>query len=113
MRYRPHIFAGLGVFFLVLLYTTFRSAGAPPPLPADDREAARRTCQTSVRIRVPDARFPFEANIETGAPGRLRLSGTMDSGPKGQAARRNYECLLRREPSGTYVADSVGIWQSH
>lgn len=101
--------AGFALFVLVLLYTTMRSTRTPPEQSAGDRAAAQRTCWILVRDRIPDARFPFAANVEARGVDRLRLSGSVDAG----ATRRNYECLLRRTESGTYLSDSVVVWQSH
>lgn len=104
---------GLGLFLAVLLFTTLRSTSSPLDQAAEDREVVQDVCRTAVRTRAPDARFPFDANVEQQAPGRLRLSGSVDVGPRTQAVRRNYECILQRSPSGAYAADSVVVWQSH
>lgn len=107
------IVIGLGVFVLVLLYITVRSTSTPLTLSSEDRKAAQSVCHTSVRDRLPDARFPFDPNFEDQGSGRLRLSGSVDSGPDGQPVRRNYECLVANHQSGAYVADSVAIYQTH
>lgn len=101
--------AGFALFVLVLLFTTLRSTRTPLEQSAGDRAVAQRTCWMLVRDRIPDARFPFAANVEARGVDRLRLSGSVDEG----ATRRNYECLLRRTESGTFVSDSVVVWQSH
>jgi hypothetical protein len=107
---RPFIaITGFAIFILVLLFAALRSTGTPLEQSAADREVAQRTCQTLVRAQFPDARFPFAANMEVQGVDHLRLSGSVDSG----ATRRNYECLLRRTESGTYVSESVAVWQSH
>ena len=106
--------AGMGLaFVLLLLYTTFHSTDTPLEQPPEDREAAELACRTSVRTRVPHARFPFSASVERHGGGGLFLSGSVDAGTDGQIVRRNYECLLHQDPSGAYVADSVVVWQSH
>ena len=101
------------VFVLLVLYATIRSTDTPLDLPAEDREAAEHVCRTSVKSRVPQARFPFSANVESHEDGRLFLSGSVDAETEAQTVRRNYECLLHQDPSGAYVADSVVVWQSH
>jgi hypothetical protein len=109
-----YVVASMGLaFVLLLLYTTFRSTDTPLELPPEDREAAELACRTSVRTRVPHARFPFSASVERHGDGRLFLSGSVDAGTDGQIVRRNYECLIHQDPSGAYVADSVLVWQSH
>lgn len=114
MRRSRYVVASPGlVFVFVLLYSTFRFTDTPLEQPPEDREAAELACHTSVQSRVPQARFPFSASVERRGDGRLFLSGSVDSGPEGQGVRRNYECLLRQDPSGAYVADSVVVWQSH
>ena len=100
-------------FLLVLLLATLRSTSTPLELAPADRSSAQLACQASVRARLPDARFPHDANIETRGTGHLHLSGSVDAGSPAQSVRRNYECLLRRDRSGDYVADSVLVWQSH
>jgi hypothetical protein len=100
-------------FVLLLLYTTMQSTDTPLDQPTEDREAAELACRTSVRSRLPQARFPFSANVERHEDGRLFLSGSVDAGTKGQIVRRNYECLLHQDSSGAYVADSIVVWQSH
>lgn len=109
-----YVVASMGLaFVLLLLYATIRSTDTPLGQPSGDREAAELACRASVRSLVPQARFPFSANIARRADGRLSLSGSVDAGTKGQMVRRNYECLLHQDPSGAYVADSVVVWQSH
>lgn len=103
---------GIGAFVLLLLYTTLRSTDTPLDRPPEEREQAQTACQKSVRESLPGARFPFTANFEDLPEGRLRLSGSVDSGPSDQPVRRNYECFLRPDASG-YVADSIWVWQSH
>jgi hypothetical protein len=100
-------------FLLVLLVVTLRSTSTPLELAADDRASAQRICQVAVRTRMTDARFPYDANVEARATGELYLSGSVDGGSPAQPVRRNYECLLRRGSSGSYLADSVRVWQSH
>ena len=100
-------------FVLFMLYTTFRSTDTPLELSLEDREAAELACHTSVRNRVPNARFPFSASVERRGDERLFLSGSVDAGTDGQIVRRNYECILHQGPTGAYVADSVLVWQSH
>ena len=104
---------GLGLFFGILLFATFRSTSTPLRQSAADREVAQNLCRRSVRGQVPDARFPFDANVEQQPTGELRLSGSVDLGPEAEPIRRNYECVLRLDPSGAYVTDSVVVWQSH
>jgi hypothetical protein len=107
---RPFIaVTGFAIFVLVLLFATLRSTGTPLEQSAADREVAQHTCQTLVRAQFTEARFPFAANTEVQGEDHLRVSGNVDSG----ATRWNYECLLRRTESGTYVSDSVVVWQSH
>jgi hypothetical protein len=109
-----YVIASLGLaFVLLLLYTTIRSTDTPLEQPTEAREAAELACRTSVRSRVPQARFPFSANVRLHEDGRLVLSGSVDAGTEAQIVRRNYECLLHQDPSGAYVADSVVVWQSH
>ena len=109
-----YVVASVGsAFVLLLLYTTLRSTDTPLDQPAEDREAAELACRTSVGRRVPQARFPFSASVERQDDGRLLLSGSVDAETDGQMVRRNYECLLRKDPSGAYVTDSVVVWQSH
>jgi hypothetical protein len=100
-------------FVLLLLYTTFRLTDTPLEQPPEEREAAELACRTLVQTRVSHAHFPFSASVERRDDGRLFLSGSVDAGTDGQMVRRNYECLLHRDPSGAYVADSVVVWQSH
>lgn len=100
-------------FLLVLLVVTLRSTPTPLDLTTEDRASAQRACRSSVRARLPGARFPHGANVGVREGGRLHLSGSVDAGSPTQAVRRNYECLLRRLDSGAYVADSVLVWQSH
>ena len=114
MARTPYVVASTGLaFVLLLLYTTIRSTDTPLEQAPEDREAAELACRTSVRSRVPQARFPFSANVGRHADGRLFLSGSVDAGAEGQMVRRNYECFLYQGPSGAYVADSVVVWQSH
>jgi hypothetical protein len=109
-----YVIASMGLaFVLLLLYTTIQCTDTPLDQPTEDREAAELACRTSVRSRLPQARFPFSANVERHEDGRLLLSGSVDAGTKGQIVRRNYECLLHQDPSGAYVADSIVVWQSH
>lgn len=100
-------------FGLVLLIVTLRSTSTPPDLTLGDRASAEHACRASVRARLPDARFPHDAGVESRGTGRLYLSGSVDAGSAAQAVRRNYECLLRRHSSGAYVVDSVRVWRSH
>lgn len=109
-----YVVAALGfAFVLLLLYATLRSTDTPLEQPPEDRKAAELACRTSVRTRVPHARFPLSASVERHGDGRLFLSGSVDAGTDGQIVRRNYECLLHQDSSGAYVADSVFVWQSH
>lgn len=105
---------GLGAsFVLVLLFVSLQSTSTPLDLAPGDRAAAQRSCQGAVRARLPDARFPHDAGVEARDRGRLRLFGSVDAGSASQAVRRNYECLLHRDGSGGFAADSVRVWQSH
>lgn len=109
-----YVVVALGLAFsLFLLYTTLRSTDTPLDQAPEDREAAELACRNSVRTRVPDARFPLSSSVERVPDGHLFLSGSVDAGADGQVVRRNYECLLRRDASGEFVADSVAVWQSH
>ena len=111
---RPFLaLAGLGLFLVVLLYATLRSTSTPLDQAAEDRALAQDACRAGVRAKAPDARFPFDPSVEQQGPGRLRLSGSVDLGLEDQPIRRNYECMLRLNPSGTYTTDSVLVWQSH
>lgn len=99
-------------FVLVLLYATLDS-DPTPAVDAAGRAAAERACERAVSERVPGARFPFSSNL-TGYDGeRYRLSGTVDAGSPGETVRRNYECVVRADPSGSPVADTMRVWQSH
>ena len=100
-------------FLLVLLFATFRSTSTPLQLAPEARESARRACYASVVARLPGARFPHDPSMETRPTGQLFLSGSVDAGGPSQSVRRNYECVLRRDPSGAFVAESVSVWQSH
>ena len=114
MRRTSYVVASTGLaFVLLLLYTTIRSTDTPLGQPPEDREAAELACRTSVSNRVPQAHFPFSADVERREDGRLFLTGSVDAEAEGQIVRRNYECLLRQDASGAYVADSVVVWQSH
>jgi hypothetical protein len=114
MARTSYVVASMGLaFVLLLLYATFSSTDTPLEQPPGDREAAELACRTSVRRRVPNARFPFSASVERHRDGRLFLSGSVDAGIDGQNVRRNYECLLHQDRSGGYVADTVVVWQSH
>ena len=104
---------GLALFLGVLLITTLRSTSTPLEQSVADREIVQDVCRRSVRIQAPDARFPFDANVEAKAAGELRLSGSVDLGPESQPIRRNYECVMRLDRPGEYVTDSVVVWQSH
>lgn len=105
---------GLGTaFVLLLLFVSLQSTSTPLDLAAGDRAAAQRTCQGAVRARLPDARFPHDAGVEARDGGVLRLFGSVDAGNASQAVRRNYECVLGRDGSGGFTADSVRVWQSH
>lgn len=98
-------------FSLVLLYLTIRTSGSLDVSP-EDRAAAEVACQDAVRTTQPDARFPFDADVETQATSRIRLSGSVDVGPEDAPVRRNYECLMVAEGT-TFTVDSVLVWQSH
>jgi|GEM_PF-5052460 len=99
-------------FVLALLYATLSSDPAPTA-DAEGRAAAERVCERAVSERIPGARFPFSSNL-TGHDGeRFRLSGTVDAGSPRETVRRNYECVVRADPAGSYVADTVRVWQSH
>ena len=109
-----YAFLGAGAGFLVLLLlATLRSTSTPLELASEDRASAERSCHRAVRARIADARFPHAANVESRAGGALYLSGSVDGGVGGEAVRRNYECVLRRDGAGSYAADSVRVWQSH
>jgi hypothetical protein len=96
---------------LVVLAST-RSEPGPGAGPA--REAASDACQSAIRQRIPDARFPFPARYESIGENRVRISGTVDSGDAASGTRSNYICLMRRTgPNAPFVADSVDLWQSH
>ena len=107
------IAGGVTAFLLLLLYTTLRSTSTPLQQASESRAAAQDVCRNSVRTRISEARFPFDANVEDRGAGQLRLSGSVDVGSTNQPVRQNYECLVRRDDSGAYVTDSVQVWQSH
>ena len=108
-RYAAGLLAACFIGFLV--YTTMASA---PPAPAErSGAAAERACERAVRDSVAEARFPIAANAADLGGGRYRLDGVVDAGAADQTVRRNYECVIRRDAAGAYVADSVRVWQSH
>ena len=96
-----------------MLRTTLRTTDTPLRLASEERAGAQGVCQSSVRTKLPDARFPFQANIEDRGAGQLRMSGSVDGGVVDQPVRQNYECFVRKDRNGRYVTDSVHVWQSH
>lgn len=115
MKLTPYRWAGLVAgFVLLLLYATVVSLPSPPPTGVEhDAEGAGRACTRAVRERVPDARFPFAANVTYLGEARYQLNGQVDAMRAGEMVRRNYECLVSYAGSGTYEADSLRLWQSH
>ena len=114
MARHTYILAGLATcFVVVLVYATF-SLTSPVGQAREAHAAAGRECQRAIRESVPDARFPFAANVSALDGEELQLSGSMDSGTGIEVERRNYECFLRpHSGTGAYVADSVEVWKSH
>ncbi|MBW3628029.1 MAG: hypothetical protein KY464_01915 [Gemmatimonadetes bacterium] len=112
MRKARYVAAVLAACFVgVLVYTTMASA---PRAPSEQSGArAERACEQAVRDSVAAARFPIAANAADLGGGRYRLDGVVDAGASDQTVRQNYECLIRRDAAGAYVADSVRVWQSH
>lgn len=110
----PLGWAGLGAgFVLVLLYLTVVSSPPPPPSGvAHTGGDAAAACERAVVEQVPDARFPFAANVAYLGEARYRLSGTVEAVLMGETVRRNYECVVTYA-AGTYGADSIRVWQSH
>jgi hypothetical protein len=94
-----------------LVYTTM--ASAPPAPDAGSGDRAVTACEGAVRDSAADARFPIAANVADLGGGRYRLDGVIDAGPESAPVRRNYECVIRRDRAGAYLADSVRVWQSH
>ena len=111
---RSYAIAGGGTAFLLLLfYITLRSTSTPLDQAPESQVAAQRVCQDSVRTLLPEADFPFDASIEERGAGQFRLSGSVDQGSERQTVRRNYECVVRQDSSGTLLAESVHVWRSH
>ena len=108
------LMTGGAAFVAILLYATLRTTSAPLGADREAGLAAQRECQRAIRATLADARFPFDATSTALADGAVRLSGSVDSGEPSDAQRRNYDCFMRLDaPAGTFVADSVHVWQSH
>jgi hypothetical protein len=112
---RPYVLAGVaGVFLLVLVFATLETS---PTSEGPDRATLvdlTRECQRAIQESVPDARFPFEANVNDLRGDQVLLSGSVDSGSGLEAERRNYSCYMSvRAELGQFVADSVEVWRSH
>ena len=100
-------------FIGLLLYTTLASSPGGTGADRAYRTAAEKECVRAVQAQIPDARFPIGASVTDAGGGRYQIRGTLDSGSEGQMVRRNYDCLVQADGSGTFVLDSVQVWQSH